>query len=166
MGNGATGMLDWQTQVPFADHKQKTQIPFGNDKEEGMTNKKKKGRIGERCGRFCLSRLGGWRVLWNPEAGPSGLDVRGNGWASLRLRLHGCFELRRMVRKLYRAEVECHACHALRDAMRRWKATQIAQRFKRTGPDHSGSFSSRSGRMVMSAGAAIIPRNTKARIKS
>jgi hypothetical protein len=129
-----------------------------------MEQKKKAASMSDAA--CCLDRLGGWRVLWNPEAGPPGLDARGDGWASLRLCLHGRFGLRRMVRKLYFAEVECHARDALRDAVRRWHATQIPWRFQGPRANHRGSFSSLSGRMVMSAGATIIARKTRARIKS
>jgi len=82
------------------------------------------------------------------------------------LHLHGRIAPRRVVDKFYFTEIEGHPCDTLRDAVRRWKAAQIPGRLQGARPNHRVSFSFLSGRMVMRAGATIIPRNTTARIKS
>src|ERR1035437_10756084 len=71
-----------------------------------------------------------------------------------------------MMRYLDLAEVERHAGYALRNAVRRWQAAQVRCGFQGAGLDHKESRSFRREGMVMTAGAMIIARKTKARIRS
>ena len=64
------------------------------------------------------------------------------------------------------AEVESHAGYTLRDAVWRWQAAQVPARFQGAVADHSEPFLFLSGRTAMKPGVTIIPRNTRARIKS
>jgi hypothetical protein len=85
---------------------------------------------------------------------------------ALRSYLERSFALAGVVRDLDLAEVEGHAGYALRDAVWRGQAAEIRCRREGAGLNHRESRSSRSEGMVMTAGAMIMARKTRARTRS
>jgi len=93
-----------------------------------------------------------------------GFAARGGCRARLALRRPGRIVLRRALGEIDLAEVERHAGHALRNAVRRWQAAQIQGGLQGTRPaDHRESPSSRSERRAVGRGTSIVPGKTKAR---